>query len=315
MLRKSVASWPTFIVVLAGCFAQTQVTSESWAKDTEIELQRFCAIVEGPLGRIVEISASPQLKPSVMVERGSEVQSVKAGCYLRGNDVVRAGEGTSVTVIQTDGRTVIGDFNHRLLMPVVLDIGLTNRIWAAVHEWAGGDLSEARNRLRTSVAATRAGDESPILIRGLFEVDAQRIGGERNFEVQWDGGTFPFQIDLEGPRGTSLRPIRQSASSERAIRLDFRSRPTGEYRLTITSSSGKVRRFLNFLVVPAKEVPMAPTLEQINDQRTRDLIQAIWLLTKGPSQWRLDALSRLALLAKDQRDPIARSILETPLEN
>ena len=63
-------------------------------------------------------------------------------------------------------------------------------------------------------------------------------------------------------------------------------------------------------MVPPTEVPTTTALDQIDGQRARDLAQALWLLTQAPSDWRLDALSRLTFLAKDQHDPIARSIFE-----
>jgi hypothetical protein len=138
----------------------------------------------------------------------------------------------------------------------------------------------------------------------------QRVDRSRPLEVQWQGGSFPFSIELEGPRGTTLPPIRQSVHSERVFRVKFHSRPTGEYRLIFTCCGGKVARFLDFLVVPPTEVPTTTALDQIDGQRARDLAQALWLLTQAPSDWRLDALSRLTFLAKDQHDPIARSIFE-----
>ena len=80
--------------------------------------------------------------------------------------------------------------------------------------------------------------------------------------------------------------------------------------MTKRSPCIRVARFLDFLVVPATEVPTTTALDQINGQQARDLAQALWLLAQAPSDWRLEALSRLAFLAKDQNDPIARSIFE-----
>jgi hypothetical protein len=302
------ASGRALTVALALSLAQIEQAFESRADDAEA-LRDFCAIVPGPLGRIIEFWATPQSKASVAVDRGPWTFNVPKGCYLHGGDIVRAGPATSVKVLRPDGRIVTGDFSHPLVMPVVRT-GLSNEFWSLVQEWAGGDLSGARARAQTPlVGATRGDEESPIVIRGLFEVGMQRVVHSRPLEVQWEGGSFPFTIELEGPRGTALRPIRGSAPLERVFRVDFQSRPVGEYRLIITCCGGEVARFLDFLVVPATEVPAAP-LSQINDQRARDLAQALWLLTKAPSDWRLEALSRLALLAKDQHDPIAISILE-----
>jgi len=207
-----------------GYLTQVQLPIDAWADDSATILRDFCSIVPGPLGRIVEISASPQSTASVAVERGPltlNVPADSAGCYLRGGDIVKPGRATSVTILQPDGKIVTGDFNDRLVMPVVSDNGLSHAFWSFVHEWAGGDLAEARERARTLIGATRGGDDSPILIRGLFEAGMQRVDRSRPLEVQWQGGSFPFSIELEGPRGTTLPPIRQSVHSERVFALSF----------------------------------------------------------------------------------------------
>jgi hypothetical protein len=305
-------------VVIAICLAPTQPSFKAEAQDAATARREFCSVVPGPLGRIVGFSAPPPSKPSARVERHSASGSTETfdiaegdgeGCYLREGDIVRAGLATDVTVIRTDGMTVTVGFGAPLTMPSIGGVRYSRILWSFIQEVAGGDLSEARNRIQTAIGAIRAGRELPILIRGMIEVDLQRVDRSRPLDVQWEGGSFPFRIELEGRKGARSVPATQTADSERSARFDLASRPSGEYRLTITSGSGTVRRFLDFWAVPGSDVPVAPVLDRIDGQRARELAQAIWLLTKAPSQWRLNALSLLAILAKDHDDPIAKSIL------
>jgi hypothetical protein len=316
MGRNSLMRGQMITVVIAICLAPTQPSFKAEAQDAATARREFCSVFPGPLGRIVGFSAQPPSKPSARIERHSANGSTVTfdiaegeGCYLREGDIVRAGLATDVTVIRTDGMTVTVGFGESLTMPSIGGVGFSRIFWSFIQEVAGGDLSEARNRIPTAIGAIRAGRELPILIRGMIEVEPQRVDRSRPLDVQWEGGSFPFRIQLESRKGARSVPAMQTADSERSARFDLASRPPGEYRLTITSGSGTVRRFLDFSAVPGSDVPVAPMLDRFDGQRAREIAQAIWLLTKAPSQWRLNAISLLAILAKDHDDPIAKSIL------
>ena len=54
----------------------------------------------------------------------------------------------------------------------------------------------------------------------------------------------------------------------------------------------------------------APEIDVEADADARELVTALWLLTRAPTRWRLEALSRLDMLAGERDNIVAQAIIE-----
>jgi hypothetical protein len=182
-------------------------------------------------------------------------------------------------------------------------------IFAVLLDLAGPNLSKAQEMARAAIGATRSLDAAAeITLPGAIGTAPQTVDGSRPLIWRWNGGTPPFRIELASA-GTT--PHQVVETSERTQRLDLSSDPTGNgYTLTIVGTND-VRLTLPLHVVDATDVPVVPGIEAAaQDPEARELVEAVWLLTRAPMTWRLEALSRLEFLARDHDNIVAQAIVD-----
>jgi hypothetical protein len=167
-------------------------------------------------------------------------------------------------------------------------------------------LREVRQAALATIGATRGPDpDAEVTFPGAIGTAPQAVDTSRLLQLRWNGGAPPFHIELaEASVGHRL-----IETSERDGRLDLRAYPLGAYILTIAGKKN-VRLSLPLSLVAPADVPLAPGIDAVQDPEVRELVEAVWLLTRAPITWRLEALSRLELLAKDKNNIVAQAIIE-----
>jgi hypothetical protein len=169
-----------------------------------------------------------------------------------------------------------------------------------------GDSRKQRAIALAVIGATRGQDpDAEIDLPGAIGTAPQFVDVSRPLLLRWIGSAPPFHIELS-EAGTALRGIE---TSERNAHLDLSSHPPGTYTLTIAGKND-VSLLLPLSLVAPVDVPLAPGIDAAQDRAARELVEAVWLLTRAPIAWRLEALSRLEWLAKDKHNIVAQSILE-----
>jgi hypothetical protein len=168
-------------------------------------------------------------------------------------------------------------------------------------------LREARAIALAAIGATRGLDpDAEITLPGAIGMAPQVVDISRPLLLPWNGGTPPFQIEL----AEASIAQRRVGTSERYARLDLGGYPRGTaYTLTIAGKNDVSLSLPLSLVAPA-DVPLAPGIDAVQDLEARDLVEAVWLLTRAPIAWRLEAISRLEWLAKEKDNIIAQAIVE-----
>jgi hypothetical protein len=186
--------------------------------------------------------------------------------------------------------------------------GRWDRVIAAYRTFFDADASPARHMALAMIGAARSLDPTAeITLPGAIGTAPQAVEKGRPLLLRWNGGTPPFQIELAVAEGTQREVIE---TSERNQRLDLTLDPLGDnYTLTIAGRND-VRLSLPLRLVAATDVPVAPGIDAAPDQEARELVQAVWLLTRAPITWRLEALSRLELLARDHDNIVAQAIVD-----
>jgi hypothetical protein len=227
-------------------------------------------------------------------------------CFLNYGDMVIAGKKTTVSIKMADGtvKSVCPEHTRK----VCWKSNNPNLIVALYRALFGPDVALARDVALATIGATRSLDPmAEITLPGAIGTAPQTIDGGRPLLLRWNGGAPPFQIEMAVTGGT---PVRMIQTSERNQRIDLSSDPLGDnYILTITGKND-VRLSLPLHPVTAAEVPLAPGIEAAQHQEARELVEAVWLLTRAPITWRLEALSRLEVLARDHDNIVAQAIVE-----
>jgi hypothetical protein len=287
----------------------------SSADDPPQAEDEICSLTTGLQGRIEDITAAPSVRAVVNIERDGKVREARIGCLLRAEDIVRPQPGTSVVIVLPNSQVKTIDFNQAMVIPPgPRPSGAFARFITVLRELAGADASEARKKALGTIGATRSanGAGSPIIMPGMLGLGQQYVDGGRPLYVRWNGGTPPFRIELSSAR-TNAEPVSEVlATAERFARLDLSRYATGDYNLTITGADQRPLT-LRLRTTTTIEVPAAPQIDPSADEEAHELVEAVWLLTRGPPRWRLEALSRLEMLAREHDDVIAQVILDPAL--
>jgi hypothetical protein len=147
-------------------------------------------------------------------------------------------------------------------------------------------------------------DPQPLQIPLAANSAAKLSSGQRSLALAWTGGAPPYQVRLqrEGQEGLVLE-------ANHIDQTRFRSKPVelspGAYRLTVSGASRKGVNLsvLNVMVVPADQLPKAPTtlLSPAQPDSLRETVYPAWLASQG-QEWALEAYQR-ALPWLDEHEP------------
>jgi hypothetical protein len=172
------------------------------------------------------------------------------------------------------------------------------------------DVREAREKAFASIGATRSLDPAAeITLPGAIGTVPQAVDRDRPLLLHWYGGAPPFRIELAlvsagGTRG----PVIETSESNQRLKLSSDTLG-GDYTLTIAGRND-ARLSIPLRLVAATDVPVPPGIEAADNEEVRELVEAVWLLTRAPITWRLEALSRLDFLARDLNNRVAQAIVD-----
>ncbi len=265
----------------------------------------ICGLVPGLQGRIGDVTSDPGVAATAYVERAGQTHPVASGCFVREGDIVRVGPGTKATVMLPNHQVATATFDAPLPVPSVKPGGYFTEILGVLRSVAGDDGSQAREVATAKIAATRS-LRPPFFLLGVADAEEQLIDVGNPLYLRWEGGAPPFAVALLPASGGA--PVTISGIAERTARIDAQKFAAGIYQLTI-ASSGQTVPPIQLRVVAHSEVPTDPDAANIKDDEARELVNAVWLLTRGPEPWRLEALSRLKFLAAERDDIVAQDIV------
>jgi hypothetical protein len=285
----------------------TRAADDSNCRSPAIDI---CELFPGPQGRIAKITSDNTAAVEVVVRRGDRCRPAAVGCFLNPGDkvFVRPPDKTVTVTIKLpnakDAKVV--DYME---IPEIQGHGFLDRpALALLLDLAGANLSKAQEIALAAIGATRSPDPTAeITLPGAVGTAPQAVDRGRPLLLRWYGGAPPFRIEWASAGGTRHQVIE---TCERNQRFDLSSDPRGDdYTLTIAGSND-VRLTLPLRLVVATNVPVAPGIEVAQDEETRELVEAVWLLTRAPITWRLEALSRLEFLARDHDNIVAQAIVD-----
>jgi hypothetical protein len=289
------------------------LASQSEALAAEAVRGAVCEITVGLQGRIESVTASSGVRAKIQVERNGHLYPGRPGCFLVAGDIVRPALGVTAAVsLPEGGSTVQVDSAHPLTIPRVNPPNYLQSVVGMLREILGGNGENARTKVTGQVGMRSADDEErgPLLIPGISSVEGlgpQSVARELPLALRWRGGVAPFQ--LEWVTSKDSPPIKLQQSSARSARLDMSSLGGGPAELRILSVDGNWTG-LRINLVSRTERPVDARIPTSLDRESWDLVEASWLLTRGPGEWRLEALSELQILAVDHNNLVARAILD-----
>jgi hypothetical protein len=277
----------------------------SRAADAPDATDEICGLVPGLQGRIGDIHSDPGIEAIVAVERGGKTRNVSTGCFLRQGDIVRAGRGTIVSVVLPSHQIANASFDSPVVVSASAANGRLTSILGVLRAVAGNDGAKARDVAMAKIAATRTLREPPIL-PGVAGTSEQRVDNGNVLYLHWEGGAPPFVVRLV-PQESQTTVIELTGLSERVAHLDPRQL-SGRYDLTVADRA-QASEILHLRFLSDSEVPKSPDAAIADDEEARALLNAVWLLMRGPAQWQLEALSRLEYLAVERDDIVAEGIV------
>jgi hypothetical protein len=280
--------------------------SPARATDSPDATDDICGLVPGLQGRIGDIRSDPGIEAIVSVQRGGQTRNVSTGCFLRQGDIVRAGRGTIVAVVLPSHQVVNASFESPVVVSSGADNGHLTPILGVLRAIAGNDGAKARDVAMAKIAATRALREPPVL-PGVAGTAEQRVDNGNALYLHWEGGAPPFTVRLTSP-GSREAVLELTGLLQRVAQLDPRQLSAGLYELTVADRA-QASEILHLRLVPEGEVPTSPDTAMADDAQSKALLNAVWLLMRGPAQWQLEALSRLEFLAVERDDIVAQGIV------
>lgn len=279
----------------------------AWADVPDAGSDEICGLVPGLQGRIGDVHSDPGIEASVSVERGGQSRVVSTGCYLRQGDIVRAGRGTTASVILPSHQVATASFDAPVTVPATPSSAHLTPILGVLRAIAGDDGAKARDAAMAKIAATRGLREPPYL-PGLVSAVEQRVSTGNALFLHWEGGSPPFAIRLRAQGSGGDPALNLSGVATRIARLDTQRLAAGRYDLTIADRNQTVL-MIHLQLVPDSDVPVSPDAAAADDDESKALLNAVWLFMRGAEEWQLEALSRLEYLAVERDDVVADGVV------
>jgi hypothetical protein len=272
-----------------------------YSRSTLAQDDRICVLAPGRQARISEIHVRSGGAAYVWVERDRHSYRVTRNCLIQGGDIVRPLLGSTVVVVMPSGASAVADADHPLTIPV----SARPSLFAVLKSFLGDDIGVARAMANVKNAEgralDRADDAQVIVIPGLLSDARQSITVGRPMLLRWSGGTGPYAVSLQA----NLRSINTLTATTHEIGVP--ALPWGDYILTV-SCAGCTTVSVPLRTASESALPSTPDIQALSPD-DRATAEAAWLLVQGPEEWRLEALSRLKLQARDHGDVIAQAIL------
>ena len=269
-----------------------------------------CNLMPGLQGRIESISNERGAQKLIQIERAGHTYVVDIGCFLIAGDTVKPGPGNSALVRLPDGTTTLAEFSRPITISSLNPPGYLASVIGAIRELVGSDGRNAKKAVNGTVGIRNFDDSpGPVALLGGGGTGEQLIARGRPLIIGWTGGTSPFQIQLV----TDIKPVRKVANISADlswVAIDIGDNLDGSYVVMISGNDGSYA-ISRLGVKSAADVPSAPELPASASNGEKELLATLWLLTKGPAEWRLQALSDLQKLAIEKHDLVAQAILDS----
>jgi hypothetical protein len=290
---------------LWACASSSELHAASPATEDDI-----CALAVGLLGEIQSIEPEqPGIRPLGYVQRNEIMRQVQVGCFVKGGDVIRAGPGTVVHVELPDRRVTFVRFGDPLIIPQVASPTYTRKIIILLRELAGSNVETAREAAIGRIGATRSPSDGlpQVTISALVGLGPQQVDISHALHIHWEGGIAPFNLKLV-PEHANSTALKIDNLTSRHAEIDLTRVHAGAFNLDI-SDKNNVPLTVKLNIVSSELVPAIQELDGDADEESRELVAAVWLLTRAPTRWRLEALSRLDMLASTRGNLVAGSII------
>lgn len=257
---------------------------------------------------VIKVERQADLDTWLSVERGLDAEPAKAGCFLQPGDIVRPGAGVSAEINMPDNTVRSVKFPEVLEVPQVVVTSSFQRLMDFTLGVIGQDWQETRDMAGAIIGETRETIPSQYLIMpGIYSVGEQSIDRSRPLSIRWVGSKAPYSISMANKGGDAAQAL--GVTDDRHANLMLSSMAPGTYTLEIKGANG-ISLKLPVRLLAAEDIPLpeGTTTGEPSSQEYR-LEQAVFLLRRAPSTWRLEAISRLLVLASENHDFFAQAIV------
>ena len=260
----------------------------------------FCDLTDKSRALVRKVERQQGAEPWLSVERGSDIQAVAAGCFLQSGDIVRPGAGMSAEIQMPDNSSQPVTFPAVIKIPEVAVPSEFGRLMAFFGEFIGQDWQSARDDAAAVIGDTRSGDPSTYLVMpGGHDIGHQSVDGSHPLYLRWAGSAPPYAVSILRLPDDTDTPEISVTTSELHTELDLSHLPAGEYSLNVKGRN-RLELTLPFAVVKHADVPAfksgAADLAASPEYRIE---QAIFLLRRPDTSWRVEAISQLLALSAE----------------
>lgn len=272
------------------------------------EKPSLCECGPNTRASVIKVERQAGADTWLSVERGLDVQQAKAGCFLQPGDIVRPGAGVSAEINMPDNTVRPVKFPDVVEIPEVAVTGSFRRLMDFALDIIGKDWQETRDMAAAIVGDTREMIPSQYLIMpGVYAVGEQSIDPSHTLSIRWVGSTAPYSISMAKDDGGAAKVL--DVTDDRHANLTMSGVAPGVYTLEIKGANG-ISLELPVRLVAAKDVPLleGATTDEPSSQEYR-LEEALFLLRRAPPTWRVEAISRLLVLANENQDFFAQAIV------
>ncbi|MBW2208616.1 MAG: hypothetical protein JRG79_17050 [Deltaproteobacteria bacterium] len=244
---------------------------------------------------VTNIESSPE---EYSVERrGNVVQVQVYSSLIRGDIIIINGEnskiqlesddGSIVTISKTDSPFTVESTGE----PADWDKNLTEWVLSLFSEESGSE-----QNVVSMVSRGGIDGHSRIVIPAVSTSFVQLSSGNRDFCLQWIGGSPPYKIRITRVEVPNIIVAHRYLVKSEVVLPDLALR-TGQYLLEIFGSHA-LSAMVAINVVPQESVPVPPIKFQVTKMspKMRVTLKSAWLAEQDDGVWRLEAVQQLCRL-------------------
>ena len=176
-----------------------------------------------------------------------------------------------------------------------------SRLLAFFGEFIGQDWQSARDHAAAVIGDTRSGDPSTFtfVMPGGHGIGHQSVDGSHALYLRWAGSAPPYAVSILRLPADTGTPEISVTTSELHTELDLSHLPAGEYSLSVKGRN-RLALTLPFAIVEHADVPAFKSgATDVAAGPEHRIEQAIFLLRRPDTSWRVEAISQLLALSAE----------------